>query len=132
MAKITIVGDAVVVTSALKLEDLKTIAKYRPEALVLKGGEDGKQEIFRLGVSCGNGSISGVGAVYGSATHDDEKKATMTILIGGPVCGDIKEIVADTIGANVQLLNKIEDTLPTVLNEIETEKARIMESIVVA
>ena len=42
MAKITIAGDAVVVTSALKLEDIKTIEKYRRNALVLKGGEDGK------------------------------------------------------------------------------------------
>ena len=41
MAKIVIAGDAVVVTSAMKLEDIKTIEKYRPKELVLKGGEDG-------------------------------------------------------------------------------------------
>ena len=41
MAKITIAGDAAVVTSAMKLEDIKTIEKYRPKELVLKGGEDG-------------------------------------------------------------------------------------------
>ena len=43
MAKIVIAGDAVVVTSAMKLEDIKTIEKYRPKELVLKGGEDGKE-----------------------------------------------------------------------------------------
>mgnify|MGYP007049942276 CR=1 FL=1 len=31
MAKITIAGDAAVVTSAMKLEDIKTIEKYRPK-----------------------------------------------------------------------------------------------------
>ena len=46
MAKITIAGDAAVVTSAMKLEDIKTIEKYRPKELVLKGGEDGKEPIF--------------------------------------------------------------------------------------
>ena len=48
MAKITIAGDAAVVTSAMKLEDIKTIEKYRPKELVLKGGEDGKEPIFCL------------------------------------------------------------------------------------
>ena len=42
MAKIVIAGDAVVITSALKLEDIKTIAKYNPKALTLMGGEDGR------------------------------------------------------------------------------------------
>ena len=33
MAKIVIAGDAIVVTSALKLEDIRTIEKYRPKEL---------------------------------------------------------------------------------------------------
>ena len=41
MAKIVIAGEAVVVTSAVKLEDYRKVAKYRPKALVLLGGEDG-------------------------------------------------------------------------------------------
>lgn len=48
MAKIVIAGDAVVVTSAMKLEDIKTIEKYRPKELVLKGGEDGKEAIHSV------------------------------------------------------------------------------------
>ena len=51
MAKIVIAGDAVVVTSAMKLEDIKTIEKYRPKELVLKGGEDGKEPIFGVGTT---------------------------------------------------------------------------------
>lgn len=53
MAKIVIAGDAVVVTSAMKLEDIKTIEKYRPKELVLKGGEDGKEPIFGVGTTHG-------------------------------------------------------------------------------
>ena len=48
MAKIVIAGDAVIVTSTMKLEDIKTIAKYRPKALTLMGGEDGKEPIFAV------------------------------------------------------------------------------------
>lgn len=131
MAKITIAGDAVVVTSELKLEDIKTIKKYRPAALVLKGGDDGKEPIFKLGVANGAGSINKYGAEFGSETHDTEKKAVMTLLCD---CGegDIKEVVADTIGAYVMTLNKLEATLPTVLEEIAVEKQQIMSNISVA
>ena len=38
MAKIVIAGDAVVVKSELKLEDIKTIEKYNAKALTLTGG----------------------------------------------------------------------------------------------
>lgn len=131
MAKITIAGDAVVITSAMKLEDIKNVKKYRPDALVLKGGEDGKEPIFRLGVCSGAGSISKYGAEFGSETHDDEKKAVMTLICD---ChdGDIKEVVADTIGAYVLNLNKLEATLPGVLEEIAAEKEQILSNISVA
>lgn len=132
MAKITIVGQAVVVTSAMKLEDIKTIKKYRPDALVLKGGEDGKEPIFKLGVCDGTGSICKYGAEFGSETHDDEKKAIMTLVMEYKDGVDVKEAVADTIGAYVMTLNKLETTLPQVLQEIAAEKDQIMSNISVA
>lgn len=132
MAKITIAGEAVVITSAMKLEDIKTIKKYRPDALILKGGEDGKEPIFRLGITDGRGSITKYGAEFGSETHDDEKKAVMTLILSGSNDSDIKEVVADTIGAYVLNLNKLEETLPNVLTEIADEKARILENITIA
>ena len=75
MAKITIAGDAAVVTSAMKLEDIKTIEKYRPKELVLKGGEDGKEPIFAVGTTNGAGNINAFGASFGAETRDDEKLA---------------------------------------------------------
>ena len=53
MAKVKTMGQAIVVVSEVKLDDIKKIEKYRPEALVLKGGEDGKEEIFRIGTGAG-------------------------------------------------------------------------------
>ena len=63
MAKVIIAGDAVVVKSAIKYEDLKAVKKYRPEALTLKGGEDGKEPIFSVFVK-----DSGAGSINANAT----------------------------------------------------------------
>lgn len=132
MAKITIAGDAVVVTSAMKLEDLKTIAKYRPEALTLKGGEDGKEPIFAISVVRGSGEINKYGATFGSESHDDEKLATITMSAGFSGETDIKEFVADQIGSAIIKLSELEDKLPEVLADIRSEKAAVLSSISVA
>lgn len=131
MAKITIAGDAVVITSAMKLEDIKTIKKYRPDALVLKGGEDGKEPIFCISVTSGTGSINQYGAEFGAETHDDNKLAVITLICRHGE-GDIKEAVADTIGAYVMTLNKLEETLPAALEEIAAEKEQILANITVS
>ena len=131
MAKIVIAGEAVVVTSAIKLEDLRKVAKYRPEALVLKGGEDGKEPIFRIGVCSGTGKINKYGAEFGAETHDDAKLATIT-LVTDALEGDIREAVAEAIGASILNLNKLEETIPAVLAEIDAEKAAILGNITVA
>ena len=130
MAKITIAGDAVVITSAVKLEDMATISKYRPGALKLMGGENGKEVIFAIGVTNGAGSISKYGASFGGATHDEQKLATITLGIEStPGCGDIKDRVAEHVGTAIFSLNKIEAGLGDVLEEIVTERAAIRETI---
>lgn len=132
MAKVTIAGNAVVVTSALKLEDLATIKKYRDKALTLMGGENNKEEIFTIDVGNGGcGEINAYGAYFCNATHDAEKKACITMCMEGAT-GDIKEFVTDKLGAAIIHLNKLEQVLPGILEEISAEKATIMENITVA
>lgn len=131
MAKIVIAGDAVVITSSMRFADIQTIQKYRPEELVLKGGEDGKEPIFAIGITNGCGNINEVGASFGRASHGDEKFATITMVTEN-VTGDVKEWVADRIGGAVINLNKLEEKLPTILAEIEGQKAEIMNNITVA
>ena len=132
MARITIAGDAVVVTSALKLEDIKTIAKYRPNELILKGGEDGKEPIFAIGTTCGTGNISTVGASFGREATDGSKKAVITMVMNGASVEDAKEWVADKLGGAIINLNALEAKLPTVLEAIAAEKATVMGNITVA
>ena len=45
---------------------------------------------------------------------------------------NVKDVVADTIGAYVMTLNKLEETLPAVLEEIAAEKERILANITIA
>lgn len=131
MAKITIAGEAVVVTSALKLEDIKLVEKYRPEALKLYDENEPKECIFVVGSTFGNGVINKFGASFGSATHDDRKLATITMGLGEPV-GDVREHVAESVGVAILLLNKVEEKIPAVLADIEAEKAAVLENIAVA
>lgn len=132
MAKITIAGNAIVVTSSMKLEQLANIKKYRPKALILMGGENNKEEIFTIDVGNGGcGDINGYGAYFCNATHDNEKMACITMCMEGAT-GDIKEFVADKLGSAIIHLNKLEQALPAVLDEITAEKATIMENITVA
>lgn len=133
MSKITIVGNATVVTSALKLEELATIKKYRPKALILMGGENNKEEIFRIDVDTnGCGEMNQYGACFCNVTPDNQGLACITMCNAGVAGDKIKEHVAETLGVAVVHLNKLEQTLPAVLEEIKAEKAAIMAAITVA
>lgn len=131
MSKVLIAGEAVVITSAMKLEELQIIKKYRPKALTLYGGEDGKEPIFVIDTTAGSGDINKYGAAFGSTSHDDAKLATITMCAAG-ITGDVREWVADQIGGAIINLNKLEATLPAVLEEIAAEKADVLNNITVA
>jgi len=130
MAKIVIAGDAVVVKSELKLEDIKTIAKYQPKALVLMGGEDNKEQLFRIGVTTDAGDINVNGASFGKA--DADGKATITMVMTGVPTEKAKDWVADKLGAAIMNLNALEDKLPEVLSGISAQRATVMENISIA
>lgn len=132
MAKITIAGDAVVITSSMKLEDIQAIAKYRPNELFLKGGEDGKEPIFAIGTTTGAGNISTVGASFGREAIDGTKKAIITMVMNGAPVENAKEWVADKLGGAIINLNALEAKLPAVLEAIAAEKATVMENIEIA
>lgn len=130
MAKISIVGNAAVFTSEMTLEGLSTIQKYRPGALKLMGGENNKETLFTVmvGDQAGSGSINENGAYFTDATHDEAKKACITMCLNG-VKGDIKEYIADKWGKALTYLNTLEAKLPTVLAEVKEEKAAVLAAI---
>lgn len=133
MAKITIVGDAMVVTSTKTLENLKTLEKYRPKALRLyETNDEGKrEEVFTVGTTKGTGSINQYGASFASETHDDAKLATITLPIPTGTA-NAKEYAAEKIGVAITLLNKVEAQIDGALADVAAEKAKVLENITVA
>lgn len=130
MAKITIVGDAMVVTSSKTLEDIKTLEKYAPKALSLfEVDENGvREEVFRVGSTSGKGNINEYGASFSSVTHDDEKLATITLGIPAGVA-NAKEYVAEAVGAAVVNLNKVEAQFEAALEQVKADKEAVMANI---
>lgn len=132
MATIKVIGDVVVVTSTLKLEDLLMVQKYRPDALTLMGGEDGKTPVFKVVARPGQqGSIDKFGAVFGSAGHSDKGLATATLPLRVSEGTDIKSYLADTYGAAIANLGKVEEAVPAVLEAVKTERKSFMDAITV-
>ena len=129
MAKITIVGNAVVVTSSLKFEDLVKVAKCKPAALHLKD-EKGEKDVFAIGVTDGVGSLTSVGVLFDGATRDDNGFATITMATRFEGSNEeMKEAVADEFGGALASLAKLEATIPAVVEEINNARAEVMEQI---
>lgn len=126
MAKVKVCGDAIVIESALKLEDIATVQKFQPEALILKGGEDGKTPVFALAVTKGAAGFGSMGAQF-KDTARGTGLATMTIV--KHVEGDVKAYIADNFGGALAKLNALEKTIPTVVAEINTAREAVMAGI---
>lgn len=131
MAKINVLAKAVVVTSTLKIDEIKMVGKYRPEALTLFEGEgDKKEPVFRIGLTRGAGEINQYGASFSENTPGDGKEAQVTMILPDGI-SDVKEYVSDAIGRAVIKLNKLEATIPGIIEEIKAEKAEIEANIVI-
>ena len=127
MAKIKVIGNAAVITSTLTLEDINLVQKYRPTALALMGGEEGKEEIFRIATTSNPyGNISTAGMMFGAENANGE--AIITELVS-PASDDIKNELADTYGAALVNLGKLEEILPGVVEEIKAEREALMANI---
>jgi len=132
MAKITIAGDAMVITSSMTLEEIKKLEKYSPKSLVLKEKEDSKDvEVFRVGSTDGAGSINQYGASFGSASHDEKALATITMCIPKDT-EDAVSYAADKVGAALMNLNRIEDGSALALRIVDEERAKVLQNITVA
>ena len=129
MAKIKVVGDAVVVESEVTLESLKKVEKYRPKKLYLYA-EDGKTPIYRVCTTGGEGVINANGASFCGVSRDGSGKATITIGIPSGV-QNTTDYIEDTIGASILRLSEVEAGLADVINEIESERQAVRYSITV-
>lgn len=125
MAKITVVGKAVVVTSTLKTKEVEMVKKYRQDALTLYEGEGkDKQAVFLIETGNGVGSIGAYGIEF-NGTNADGFATVTRLLPDGLNAEDVKEWVSDNIGVPTLKLGRLEASIPAVAAEIATEKATI-------
>lgn len=133
MATVKIAGDAVVITSAIALEDLLLAENQKPRILALDEYNPNTQvieEIFRMGISKGSGygSIGSCGVSFSKTTRDEEGKATVTLLVPEDV-DDAKLWFVDNYGAATALLNQTEKVFERNLAALKEERASLLEAI---
>ena len=130
MAKIKVCGDAAVIESSVTLEQYKTVAKYRPNELTLKGGEDGKTVLVKVGVA-EKGGINKYGVTFDGATRDENGYATVTVIIPKGT-DDPKQWIIDEFGSTLLNLEAIEAKLTAVLEDVAEDAAAISSMIEIA
>lgn len=127
-ANVSVAGAAAIITSGLKLEQIKRFKKYRPEALTLYDEDD--EPIYAIDYDEGPGSINKNGAVFGAATNADGY-ATITVVLD-PAEEDKKQLVIDKLGAALLKLNELETGLAGLDEELSAEEAEILSHITIA
>lgn len=133
MANINLVGDALVVTSAITFEDLKTVQKYKPTALTIreKDEEDGWKDVYTIGVG-DNGGINQYGATFSGASRDAKKLATLTVKFSAPADpAQAKAQIADKYGFAISCINRIEAGIQGALEEIKASQKAVADAITV-
>ena len=131
MAKIVVVGDNLVITSARKVEEIELLKKYDSKALRLyeTNEETGKKdEVFRICMSAGDGSVSNCGICFAGPTHDENGYATVSMKIPADVT-DIKGYVADTVGVAVTRLKQVEGQFDDALAKIRANRDEVLNTI---
>ena len=128
MAKTKILGTAVTITSAVKVADFKTLAKFKPAALALTEVVDGvKEEKFSVALGT-SPSVTKYGIIFDSANTDGY--AEVTLQIPASIAADKrKEYVADTYGYALLNLNQLEGQIAEVMAETEADFIAINDNI---
>ena len=132
MATIKIVGEAVVLTSSLKLDDIKLVQKHQPKKLCLYEEDgDGKMvPCFRISTGDGEvkpSDVSEFGITFRKASREGGYAQITCKVPEGD--GEAKELVAEAFGAPLMGLIKLEDRLPDVVDDILDLKHEILSSI---
>lgn len=127
---IKIVGDAAVLTSAVKMEDWEKVLKYRPEATTLKD-EDGDTVFVVAAKDGANGSIGRFGVIFNSTSRDANHLAQITICVPAGV-EDVNDWAIETFAEFKSKLDKIEGAIPTVLEEINAEHREFLDNLTIA
>lgn len=134
MAKIKVAGKAIVIESEVLLKDWAALKKYAPKKLNLL--DEDKNVVFSVLIGkSGNGDVTEfrdgtLGVQFAPDAPNGFAAVTLTPEI--PEGVEVEDFVADNYGKMVMLLNKVEAAVPAAVEEIDAEKAKILEAITIA
>jgi hypothetical protein len=126
MAKIKMVGQALVLTSGVKAATIAQLAKFKPDALQLKEGEK-KETVYGMNVGS-SASFTKFGAIFNATTADGFAQLTLS----APVIEDAAKkeaYIKDNYGYALLNLNKLEAQINTIADDTAEEFAAMSESI---
>jgi hypothetical protein len=129
MSKVVIAGDAAVIVSSQKLEDLKKVEKARPDALTLKDDEGNQLFVIATG---NKGEVGNYGVVFNAELNDGSGLACITESIAGkPAEMDATDYVVERYGAVISKIDKVEAGIPDTVKAIADEIASLKERVTV-
>lgn len=120
MAKVKVLGRAVVVTSDLKLEDIQLAESIAPSSLKLVDAES-KEVLFQVGAGKNCESINDNGAIF---SQDN----MITVLVGGnkPIT---RKDIKDLLGNAIIKLGRVEKQVAKELPSIEKELDKVISFV---
>lgn len=121
--KVTVNGNALVLTSDIKAKEIELLKKVNPSALKLKD-EDGN-DIFAIGLSA-NGGINKNGVSFDGKTRDEDELATVTVNVPAGT-KDVEQWVSDTVLPVWDNLTKISEQITAAGEKYGADKAALLE-----
>lgn len=128
MARISVVGKAVVLISDVTLEDYKTVYKHRPDALCIK--DENGTETFRVMVGTPS-APSKYGVSFCEKTNGTDGLACVTLGLAKlpDTQEELKCFLVDSFGTLITNLGKVEENISSIIDDIKEEKDAVMQSI---
>lgn len=125
--RITIAGNAMILTSKLKLETIQKMEKYNPKALCLieVDKNDEETEVFRI-ASGKLSSISKYGITFAEANSKGNAIATVLFPEG---INDKKQYIKDNFANVMFMLEDLEDAVETACTALEMAYAKLDDEI---
>lgn len=128
MAKVSIVGNNLVVKSKYSLEDLKFLQRCNSRAMQLTTEIDGEvTTCFAIGISS-SPDISNHGITFSEHDHSDSKLATATFPLPQDL-DDVKVFVSKEYAPCLVQLGKLEDQIGDCLADLNAARELISSSI---
>lgn len=126
MTKVKVLGDAMVVTSGLRAEDIKKISKQQPASLKLYD-EETKDEVFAIGFA-ETASVTEHGVCFDGTNAEGNAIATIKLPAGMDAEKKTKYIT-EKYGTVLGNLNFAEERISLKIEEFNTNMAEVANNI---